>query len=46
MSYFMPRDLNVLCANSTEHHGLIIFVSFEEASDQLKLEVLRNLRDS
>ena len=28
MSCFMPGDLNVLCADITEHHGLIIFIPF------------------
>ena len=32
MSYFMPGDLNVLCANNTEHHALITFVTFTVVS--------------
>ena len=32
MSCFMPGDLNVLCADITEHHGLIIFIPFTVVS--------------
>ena len=32
MSYFMLEDLNVLCLDTTEHHGLIIFVTFTVVS--------------
>ena len=32
MSYFMLEDLNVLCADTTEHHGLTIFVTFTVVS--------------
>ena len=32
MSYFMQADLNVLCADTTEHHGLIIFITFTVVS--------------
>ena len=32
MSYFMPGDLNVLGADTTEHHALIIFVTFTVVS--------------
>ena len=32
MSYFVQADLNVLCADTTEHHGLIIFITFTVVS--------------
>ena len=32
MSYFMSADLKVLCAYATEHHGLIIFITFTVVS--------------
>ena len=32
MSYFMLEYLNVLCADTTEHYGLIIFVTFTVVS--------------
>ena len=32
MSYFMSADLNVLCAYATEHHGLIVFITFTVVS--------------
>ena len=38
MSCFMPGDLNVLCADITEHHGLIIFIPLglqEQLNDPL-----------
>ena len=32
MSHFILVDLNVLCADTTEHHGLIIFITFTVVS--------------
>ena len=32
MSYFMLADLNVLCTDTTEHHGLIIVITFTVVS--------------
>ena len=32
MSYFMLADLNVLCTDTTEHHSLIIFITFTVVS--------------
>ena len=32
MSYFMSADLNFFCADITEHHGLIIFITFTVVS--------------
>ena len=32
MSYFVQADLNGLCADTTEHHGLIIFITFTVVS--------------